>query len=120
MVSLEDVNIWSEQDIQDRIQSLLESDWTYDYSVDDRGWFVVQVFSGGTAVWEGSSIDTRASLLDAFWWLLGRKCSTTSDGLWSHRTRELLQPISIHRKNSPRIPPDLDPKEIESVYRKLR
>jgi len=119
MVSLEDVDIWSEQDVQDQIQTLLEPEWSYDYFVDDRSWYVVRIISGDSLIWEVSSIDSRTPLLDTFWWLLGRKYSRPVDDFWS-RTRELLQPVSTPQKNSPRIPLDLDPKEIESVYRKVK
>ena len=120
MFSLEETLTWTADDVFARIRSVVPAGWAVERSVVD-GWHRV-VLRGpeGVEQWAGEHADPKIIGLDARGWLRLRHHQVRHPA-WKPREAE----VPLHRPAGAVVsaepdPADLDPSEVEAVYRTSR
>lgn len=120
MPSLEEMTIWSTEDLNRQIQLSLPSGWTM-RSASEGGIYSATVLDQtGEAQWHGQRTDYRLLQLDVYGWLITRGAKSQNPA-WARRDN--LTPKRVGRDiglGGPSIPDpeDLDPEEVRAVYEK--
>jgi hypothetical protein len=114
--SLADASVWSADDVILKIQEILPTGWDFSQVLDYSGYHVT-VKDGSGAVWDNSGPDAKTLFLACLSWLHLRGKQTVNPA-WKPRTSE----VSLYRPSvsSGSVPLDLDPDEVESVYKTSR
>lgn len=117
MISLSEMTTWSAEDALARLKIEVPSDWTVEVDASDEGVSLVLSNSEGEQMWAGGHIEPKILFLDALGWLSTR--SHAFSPAWQPRTQEVpLHRPEIQQKMDD--PPDLDPEEVEAVYKSTR
>jgi hypothetical protein len=118
--SIEETRIWTAEQVFDRLRAMLPAGWTIAQAV-ESGWHsVILQDAEGVQQWAGEHVDPKFVGLDALGWLRVRG-QAVKNPAWRPRDQE----VSLHRPPMPVVsavpdPEDLDPKEVEAVYRTSR
>jgi len=118
--SLEETRTWTADDVCDRIRSVLPPGWQLERALKD-GWHSLLVRDAeGVQQWFGEHPDPKLVGLDALGWLKLRGYRVKNPA-WKPREQEVphYQPQGVVLSSQP-DPADLDPDEINAVYRTSR
>lgn len=120
MPSLEEMTIWSTEDLNRQIQLCLPPGWTMQSLSEDGIYSATVLDQAGDVQWRGQRTDYRLLQLDIYGWLITRGVKPQSLA-WSRRDN--LTPKKVGRDiglGGPTIPDpeDLDPEEVRAVYEK--
>jgi len=117
MFSLDEAANWSAEEAIIRLEHVIPASWNFECSRGEDGWFRASlVDEDDQLLWSGEHADQKILVLDALGWFRLRKHQTKSPA-WKLRKGEVplyRPPVS---ETVPE-PPDLDPAEVEMVYRK--
>ncbi len=119
MISIQEMTAWTSRDIEAAIHVALPRGWRF--SLESEQGVVVTTYTDeeGRVVWMREGIDARLGLFDAFGWLQRRQQPLVS-GVWKPRSGEVRRP-RLGSASLPGVPIadplDLDPAEIDAVYR---
>lgn len=121
MPSFEEVSAWSEEELTVEIRLLLPPGWVL-VTPPSNGYWTVSLQrkdpEGNPVVeWEDDNADKRLVLLNAFWWLWSKGLPKPT-GLtpWSRAQDRVVKPVSLTGSKIP-DPEDLNPAEIEALYK---
>jgi len=113
--SIEEATAWTAEEAVARLKLVLPKNLVYEYSLEE-GWHrITLIAEEGEVVWSGEQADLKILALDALGWLRVRD-HQTENPIWKPRARE----VSLYRppvSESEPDPPDLDPEEVEAVYK---
>jgi len=120
MFSLEETLTWTADDVFVRIRLVLPPGWKLEYALEE-GWHYLKVLDAeGVQQWAGEHVDPKLAGLDALGWLKLRDYQVKNPA-WQPREHEVphYRPSGVVVSSQP-DPADLDPKEIDAVYRTSR
>jgi len=118
--SLEETLTWTADDVFTRIRLVLPPGWKLERTLEE-GWHYLKVLDAeGVQQWAGEHVDPKLAGLDALGWLKLRGYQVRNP-VWQPREREVphYQPSGVVVSSQP-DPADLDPSEIDAVYRTSR
>jgi hypothetical protein len=99
---------------------VLPTAWSLTTKVVDRWWWASIVNDAGQVQWSGEHPDPKILFLDALGWLSVRD-HKVKHPVWKQREHEVpLYKAPITAVSSSPDPEDLDPVEVEAVYRTSR
>lgn len=118
MFSLGETTTWTAQDAYERLKGSLPREWVLKHETQD-GWHRALIFDGeGNQKWAGEQADPKILFLDALgWWRL--QTHQVQNPVWRPRTQEVTLQRPPLKEEIP-DPLDLDPNEVESVYKTSR
>lgn len=118
MFTLAEVELWDAEETLRRLTSSLPLGWTVTIGV-ESGCAVAEILDDkGGRQWVGSSPDLKLLYLDGLGWLMTRSHKTTHPA-WRPREREVEFRVPNPISEDP-DPLDLDPSEVDAVYRSKR
>jgi len=116
----EETKTWTAEDVFYRIRSVLPAGWKLERTLEE-GWHYVKVLDAeGAEQWAGEHLDPKLAGLDALGWLKLRG-HRVENPAWAPREHEVphYRPPGAVVSSQP-DPEDLDPAEIDAVYRTSR
>lgn len=126
MPSPELASAWTIEELRAELQVVLPSGWSYELSRNPEGFWTVRVENAEKgAEYEESHADPRFCLLNAYGHLWMRNAPKPSElSPWVRRSPELTQRFVTHaasnRTQDVPDPEDVNPAEVEAVYRSRR
>lgn len=120
MFSLEETTTWTAEDVLVRIRLSIPTTWKLNWSF-DGGWYHASLLdSEGGTQWSGEHPDQKFLFLDILGWLTVRDHKVKHPA-WKPREQE----VPLYRPPVPSTsgipdPPDLDPDEVDVVYKTSR
>jgi hypothetical protein len=118
MFTLSEVAMWSVEETLQQLKSALPLGWKLTVRVESRYTVAELHDDKGDRCWLSSNPDPKLLYLDGFGWLMVRNHKTTHP-IWRPREREVVLRVPNPASNDP-DPPDLDPSEVDAVYRTKR
>ena len=116
--SLGETTTWTAKDAYERLKESLPKNWVLGHKVHE-GWHQASILDDeGTQKWAGERADPKILFLDGLGWL-SLQAHQVRNPVWRPRTQE----VPLHRpplKEEVPDPLDLDPSEVESVYKTSR
>jgi hypothetical protein len=120
MFSLEETLTWTSDEVHERLRSVLPAGWSLERTT-EAGWHRVTLLDpAGIQQWTGEHPDPKFVGLDALGWLRLRNHQVKHPA-WKPRETEVplyRDPVLVSAPVPD--PPDLDPSEVEAVYRTTR
>lgn len=127
--TLEEMSVWSAEDVESQIHIHCPKDVAFDFSVKD-GFYRVQFKrqeeegqeqkdEDPEVLWAGSGFDKKIVLLDAYGWLWAQALSPRRATVWTRRG-EVTPAKATRKANNIPDPDDLDPDKLDAVYAKTR
>jgi hypothetical protein len=117
MFSIEEIISWTAEEAIERIKHVIPKSWEYSYS-EEGGWHRISLKDeDGELLWSGEHADLKILALDALGWYRLRN-HEVKNPMWKPRENE----VSFQRppvSESVPDPPDLNPKEVDAVYRDI-
>lgn len=112
---------WDEDRLLQEIAVRLPKSWGIEFGQkDDLLWHVSLLNENAETVWEEDEAAPNLVLLNALGWLELRSAPTPSNSPWAPRRQDIdarrLHEAAYRVRVRSDDPPDLDPKEIDSVY----
>jgi hypothetical protein len=120
MFRIEEITTWDAADALAVLKQHLPPGWQIEHTWAD-GWYGVALKNDqGADVWVGGKSDPKLVYLDALGWLVLRDHKTQHPA-WRPRTEE----VALYRRTEPVVvatpdPEDLDPAEVDAVYKTSR
>jgi len=115
MFSIEEATAWTADEAVARLRQVIPTAWAFDWTTTEDGWHVMSLKDGEDELWSGEHADPKILALDALGWLRLRN-HKLDHPVWKPRERE----VPLYRPPVAETipdPPDLDPKEVDAVYR---
>jgi hypothetical protein len=115
-----EAHTWDQERLLQEIAIRLPKGWGIEFGQDSSSflWCVVLLDDTKTSVWESEEAAPNLVLLNALGWLDLRATPPKTASPWAPRVRD-IDARTLHEaafKLRSEDPPDLDPKEIDSVY----
>jgi len=122
MLTLDELALWSAQDIEAEIRATMPPDWTFEHTFQsDVGWCAFIRDKDEAVLWQCiGALDPKLSLFGAYGWLRLRDAKP-SHPAWVRRSDQ-MPPIRTGRMTVPGLQEDpapyedLDPESLQSVY----
>ena len=119
MATLEEMTAWSTDEIRGEVRKLLPSSWKLSLRPDTSGYWRIWIEEDQKIIWEATETDERRALFEAYGYLwMKQRPLREVDSPWVRRSPMFDPPRRSVSDSSP-DPEDLDPDEVESVYRSL-
>jgi len=120
----EEASTWTTKDVLVQIKAYLPSGWGFEYTHDlPSGWYSAYLRDGepdSPKPWSGEHLDPKILFLDALGWLAVRG-QKVKHPVWSRKGEvPLYHPTPIPVVSTAPDPADLDPDEVEAVYKTSR
>jgi len=118
MFTLAEVALWSAEETLQRLTSSLPLEWKLTLRV-ESGYAVAELHDDkGERRWLSSNVDPKLLYLEGLGWLRVRDHKTVHP-VWRPREHEVVLRVPNPVTDEP-DPPDLDPSEVDAVYRTRR
>jgi hypothetical protein len=119
MFSIEEAMAWTAEEAVLQLKQAIPSLWKLKCSTDADGWFQITLLDEKEQVlWSGEHVDLKILALDVLGWFCIRDYQIQNP-VWTPRKKEVplyRPPVSEKAPD----PPDLDPDEIDAVYRDFK
>ncbi len=119
MISIQEMTAWTTRDIEQAIHAARPPGWQFCLEVEGGIYTVAFTDAEGNDIWSREGIDERLILFDAYGWIQQRQLPRLNP-VWQRKQREMhrpqVGPTSLSGVNFS-DPADLDPAEIDAVYR---
>lgn len=120
MLPLEDTTNWTADDALAYLKKVLSPDWRLESRTTDDGWPCLVLTNEEGVQWEGEHPDPKILYLNALGWVSYRKRQyKVKNPVWQRRNEEVPLARPPVKEETP-DPPDLDPDEVDAVYRSSR
>jgi hypothetical protein len=118
MLTAAEIALWSTEDALYELKERLPLGWRLTLR-EEEGYSVAELYDEtGSRVWLNSSPDAKALYIDGSLWLMTRDHKPQHPA-WKPREHEaILRAPNLHSRDLDR--PDLDPAEVEAVYKNRR
>ncbi len=114
----EDAPTWDEPRIRQEIQALLPQGWQFAFGRRRLAYHGFYRDGDGQVIWEFESPASNLALFEAYAYLALRDRRPSSRrNNWSPRRELTLERVRSDALRTQPDPPDLDPSEVEAVYR---
>jgi hypothetical protein len=125
MPTIEEMNLWSVEEILAELERLLPEGWLFRHIRKPSGLWKALVIDlrdekKPLVMWEGDNIDERLLLFDVYGWLWIKQEPPGQNSAWRLRRGELTKEAVTQRvatKREASDPEDLDPKAVASLYK---
>lgn len=115
-----DAYAWTLERTQEEIAARLPKGWSFEIDqVEGNFWQVTLLNEAKESAWQEQDAAVNLALFNALAWLDLRITKPNTGSPWAPRRQDLdLRTVheDAYRKMVSEDPPDLDPKEVESVY----